>query len=135
MMGYDDALNKESSDEESDSDSPTRLDGNLKYRVDEGGWLGKCKFKFSMSGRCLSLRYNNQSYHRATFDDPRNGEADGIYFYRTLPEAESESYPGLKDLWERVRVWPEGPYTTVEIRRSGDHYHYGEWGLIERFDI
>lgn len=110
------------------NDAPTHYDAKLLYKIDDNGWLNnEFYFNFSIAGRCVSLTYQHNIYQRTQDDDIRNGEADGMYFYRTLYDNTGEQ------IYEKVRVWPDD-YTIITIRRADKNTLTG-WQLVNRFYI
>lgn len=115
-----------SDDEETNSDYASQLDDILQYRVHNTGIPSSLQFKFNSRGRCVSMKYGSNKYHRATCDDPRNGESEGLYFYRKLSQSSQ---------WERVRVWPGNNSTNITIRKKINDFKYLGSELVESFDL
>jgi len=111
------------------NDTGTHLDAILLYRVDHNGWFNDFNFNFNVMGRCTSVTYKSNVYHRALDNDPRNGEADGMYFYCTIYEENTG-----KKIYEQIRVWCDS-YTKITIRRADRDWDITGWKLVNSIDI
>ncbi len=110
--------------------NPTYMDAKLLLKVNNNGWLNEdFNFNFNITGMCVSITYKYNIYQRSSPNDPRNGESEGMYFYR----ASYNNNTGEQIYEEKVRIWPDDPII-IMISRPNKNALTG-WELVNSFYI